>query len=415
MTVPSSLGGTVAGTIGVNQYVATTGLARLGRTPAGSAARPSQEPPPPAGFRNARPCSAYWGQKTDTADKGSLYQPYAHPLPYDICGYQPAQLRGGYGLTKSVAAGNNGKGVTVAIVDAYDSPTLLQDAQRYAALNDRTHPLTSAQFTNVEPATIDDQALCGASGWFGEQSLDVEAVHAMAPGAHIEYVGASDCVNGLLTALQSAVTSGASIVTDSWGDNAGDLLDDVAMKTAYDNTFMLADATGVSVLFSSGDAGDNFAGTGLTTPDYPPSSPYVTAVGGTTLEVNGRDARRAEYGWSTAKQSLCASKTTSCGSATKPAAPLAWQAGGGGGTSYYYTQPYYQAGVVPQALALRNQALFRAGAHQGGPGYLDGRGRAKRDADRRNPDVPPRGALRPVQGRRDKPRLAAAGRGDRGC
>ena len=37
---------------------------------------------------------------------------------------------------------------------------------------------------------------------------------------------------------------------------------------------------------------------------------------------------------------------------------LAYQAGGGGGTSYYYTQPYYQAAVVPRALALRNENLF---------------------------------------------------------
>ena len=71
-----------------------------------------------------------------------------------------------------------------------------------------------------------------------------------------------------------------------------------------------------------------------------------------------RTAAQAEYGWSTAKQVLCASPTRNCGSATTPAGPLAWQAGGGGGTSYTYTQPSYQAGVVPAALALRNEALF---------------------------------------------------------
>ena len=48
-----------------------------------------------------------------------------------------------------VAAGNNGKGVTIAIVDAYDSPTLLPDAQKYFRLNDPAHPLKSSQFTNV--------------------------------------------------------------------------------------------------------------------------------------------------------------------------------------------------------------------------------------------------------------------------
>lgn len=359
LSIPSSLAGAVSGVVGVNEYLATNDLARQGRAPAGLTAKPSQEPAPPMGFRNPQPCSAYWGQKTDTADSGSLYAPYAAPLPYDICGYRPGQLRGGYGLARSVASGNNGKGVAIAIVDAYDSPTLLKDAQKYFRLNDPANPLRSAQFFNLPSATVDDQAECGASGWFDEQALDVEASHAMAPGADILFVGAQDCTDpGLLAALQTAVTSGASVVSDSWGDTLGDLFTDDSTKTAFDDTFMLAASTGVSVLFSSGDAGDNFANSGLAVPDYPPTSPFVTAVGGTALEVNSKNARRAEYGWSTAKQILCTPKTKSCGSATKPLGTLNWQSGGGGGTSYTYSQPFYQAGVVPSALALRNEAIF---------------------------------------------------------
>jgi subtilase family serine protease len=343
LTVPTSMAGAIAGTVGVNQYVATT----------------AQEPPPPAGFRNPQPCSAYWGQKTDTKDNPSLYKPFTAPLKYDICGYKPAQLRGAYKLSGRVASGNDGKGVTIAIVDAYDSPTLLKDAQKYFRLNDPAHPLKSSQFTNLEPATVGNEDVCGASGWFNEQALDVESSHAMAPGANILFVGAQDCFdNNLLAALQTAVTSGASVVSDSWGSVDGDLLEDASAKTAFDDTFMLAASTGVSVLFSSGDFGDNFPITGLAAPDYPPSSPFVTAVGGTTLEINKNNARKAEYGWSTAKQVLCTSSTRNCGSATSPAGPLAWQAGGGGGTSYTYTQPFYQAGVVPDALALRNEAIF---------------------------------------------------------
>ena len=258
-----------------------------------------------------------------------------------------------------MASGDNGTGVTIAIVDAYDSPTLLADAQKYFSKNDPSHPLASSQFFNVAPATVDDQAACGGSGWFAEQALDVESSHTMAPGANIEFVGAQDCQDSsLLAALQTAITSGASVVSDSWGDDLGDLLVDASTKAAFDNTFLLADGTGVSVLFSSGDTGDNFADFGLAAPNYPTSSPFITAVGGTTLEVNARNERQAEYGWSTAKQTLCTSTTTNCGSATTPIGSLAWQAGGGGGTSYTYTQPYYQAGVVPSALALRNQALF---------------------------------------------------------
>jgi subtilase family serine protease len=360
MTIPSSLAGTVSGTVGVNQYVETTSLARTSNGPARQASTPAQEPPPPPGFRNPQPCSAFWGQKIDTADSGQLYQPFTHPLPYDICGYKPAQLRGAYGLNSSVAGGNNGKGVAIAIVDAYDSPTLLADAQRYFKMNDPAHPLLSSQFINMTPPSLNSEAQCGASGWYPEQALDVESSHAMAPGATTIYVGAASCFDAdLLAAVNTAITSGASVVTDSWGNNAGDLFEDAAAKAAFDNTFMLAASTGVSVLFSSGDDGDNFASFGLASPDYPASSPFVTAVGGTTLEVNSGNARQAEYGWSTAKQTLCGPVTArNCGSATKPETALAWQAGGGGGTSYTYTQPFYQAGVVPNALALRNQALF---------------------------------------------------------
>jgi subtilase family serine protease len=359
ISVPTSMASTISGTVGVNQYIASTNLTTQRAAPASSKAKANQEPPPPAGFRNPQPCSKYWGQKTDTADSSSLYAPYKGPLPYDICGYKPVQLRGGYGLNTAVNKGDNGSGVTIAVVDAYDSPTLLKDAQHYFRLNDPSHPLKSSQFTNFEPAAITNVAACGGGGWYPEQALDVEAEHTMAPGAHIDFVGAESCFDtDLLAAVQTAVTSGASVVSDSWGDTLGDLLTDAATKTAFDNTFMLADSTGVSVLYSTGDDGDNFADFGLDAPDYPASSPYITAVGGTTLEVNSSNARAAEYGWSTAKQTLCASSTTNCGTATTPASSLAWQAGDGAGTSYYYTQPWYQAGVVPSALALRNENLF---------------------------------------------------------
>ena len=97
----------------------------------------------------------------------------------------------------------------------------------------------------------------------------------------------------------------------------------------------------------------------LDAPDYPASSPYITAVGGTTLEVGSADTRTAELGWSTAKRTLCGPvATTDCGTATSPAGQLVFQAGGGGGTSYTYTQPFYQVGVVPGALSLRNESIF---------------------------------------------------------
>jgi subtilase family serine protease len=357
LKLPTAILGSASGVVGVNQYINRPDLALKGATPA--TARPADaEPAPPAGFRNPQPCSATWGAKVDKADSPSLYAPYGAGRPYDICGYQPSQLRSAYGVGNS--SSSNGSGVALAIVDAYDSPTLLSDAQHYESLNDPSHPLASSQFFNDQPATVGNEAACAASGWYDEQSLDVEASHAMAPGADILYVGAQDCFdNSLLAALTTAVTSGASVVSDSWGDDLGDLLEDADSKTAFDDTFMLADSTGVSVLFSSGDNGDNFADFGLAVPDYPPTSIYVTAVGGTSLEVNKAGSRLAELGWSTGKQTLCAGvSTTNCGSATTPSGAMAWNAGGGGGTSYSYAQPFYQAGVVPNSISERNSAIF---------------------------------------------------------
>jgi subtilase family serine protease len=358
LSIPASLAGVVAGVVGVNQSVATNDLSSGAAATASKAGSASQEPPPPPVFRNPEPCSASFGSRIDTTDHASLYAPFTSPQPYDICGYKPAQLEGAYGLAGSIASGDNGHGVKIAIVDAYDSPTLLADAQQYFSNNDPSIPLPKSQFTNIQPKTVGNEAECGASGWFDEQSLDVEAEHTMAPGAHITFVGAVDCLDqSLLNAVNTAVMSGASVVSDSWGDTMGDLLTDAATKAAFDATFIMADSMGVSVLFSSGDDGDNFADFGLTVPDYPPTSPFVTAVGGTSLEVKG-DTRTAEYGWSTAKQVLCVSATTNCGSATAPLGTLNWQAGGGAGTSYTYLQPSYQANVVPAALALKNEAIF---------------------------------------------------------
>jgi subtilase family serine protease len=355
LSVPVSIGGAVSGTVGIDQVIASTDLAQNLAATTAKAASPSQEPAPPAGFRNPQPCSKFWGQKTDTADSGSLYSPYTSPLPYDICGYQPAQMRSAYGL----GSGDNGAGVTLAIVDAYDSPTLLSDAQQYFNTYDPSIPLNSSQFVNVEPATVDDQAECGGSGWYPEQALDVESSHTMAPQATIEFVGAQDCFDSsLLAALQTAVTSGASVVSDSWGDDVGDIFSGADTMAAYDTVFEEADATGVSVLFSSGDTGDNFADFGIDAPNFPSDDPNITSVGGTTLEIGRDGSDEAQYGWATAKQTLCSSATTTnCGSATTPAGSLAFQAGGGGGTSFAYLEPFYQDSVVPAALANRNDAF----------------------------------------------------------
>ena len=149
------------------------------------------EPGPPPGARyGVHPCSDYYGQQT-ASDKPRAY---GKKQPYVICGYVPQQYQSAYGESGLLASGVNGRGVTVAITDAYASPTIYQDAQRYNRVH-RQPLFTRGQFSQITPGPngydlVDE---CPAQGWYGEETLDVEAVHAMAPGAKIVYVGASDC------------------------------------------------------------------------------------------------------------------------------------------------------------------------------------------------------------------------------
>jgi subtilase family serine protease len=357
LTIPAVLAGAVTGAVGLNQTLATAASTTGADTAAPAAGSKITQP---AAFRNAPPCSTYYGQKVDTTHPAYGHG-YASPLPYQLCGYTPPQLRSAYDVAGEVASGDDGSGVTVAIIDAYTSPTLLSDAQHYFKLNDPTHPITSSQFSELVPPSYNEINACGANGWFGEQSLDLEAVHSMAPGATILYVGAKNCENGLLDSLRTVIDGHlAQVITDSWGDDAGDLLDSVSDRAAYDDVFMLADSTGISVLFSAGDDGDEFTTVGFVSADYPPSSPYVTAVGGTSLQVGSTGARVGELGWSTAKSVLCTTSLVGeepgCSAKTLHTwLPTAYDYGGGGGVSYEYAEPAYQHGVVPASLADLNK------------------------------------------------------------
>jgi subtilase family serine protease len=358
LSVPSDIAGVVAGVSGVSQSLAqpdnTTGAAQ---TPSAPSATPSSNIPQPAGFRIAQPCGSYYGQKTDST-LPSYGNGYPADPPWAVCGYTPPQFRSAYSLSGTA----DGSGETVAIVDAYASPTLLSDAQRFASDNDPSNPLKSSQFSELLPTSFTDTHKCGASGWFGEQTLDVEAVHGTAPGANILFAGAQSCTTpGLNDALRAIVDGHlANVITNSYGDGGGDLLDSSSDRVSTDDILLMADGTGISVLFSSGDSGDEYTSVGVVTPDYPASSPYATAVGGTTLQIGSDGSRTGEFGWSTARSFLCDATWSALGGCTTSQEgtwlpiDLALDGGSGGGTSYVYPQPTYQTGVVPTSLAEAN-------------------------------------------------------------
>jgi subtilase family serine protease len=346
LSVPASIAGVVSGVLGVNQVAATPDF---------------QDPPPPAAFTTDPPCSSYFGGSETTTTFGNQNPGYPNTMPNTVCGYVGSQLRSAYDIPTAAT----GAGVTVAIIDAYDSKTIAKDAKKYFAANDPSAPFAAADFTQDDQGPFDDQAVCSASGWQDEEAIDVESAHSLAPDAHIVYVGAQDCENGLFTAEQTVIDSHlADVVSNSWGDTAGDLFDDAATHTAYDNLFMLADATGITVQFSSGDDGDDFDVVGFSSAEYPTNSPYVTSVGGTSLEIGSSGQQITSYGWSTGKSVECkknvaADFPTTCSKADYGTwMTPSFDGGSGGFTSFYYAQPWYQAPVVPTSLSERNSPLF---------------------------------------------------------
>jgi subtilase family serine protease len=290
-------------------------------------------------------CSTFWGQHSQT-----LPGAYGRTeFPTYTCGYSPDQLQSAYGVKPLLAKGQDGAGVTLAIVDAYGSPTMKADADRFSAANGLP-TFKAGQYTEKLFQPYDMQDECGGEdGWNGEETLDVESAHSLATGAKIQYVGASNCDTGLDTALNWIVQHhSADLISDSWG-NYGEDIPAAEIATEH-SIFVQAAAEGIGFYFSSGDSGDELT-LGHTTaaqPDYPASDPFVTAVGGTSLAVGVDNGYQFEAGWGNAVDRV---DYTGATAAYSQALPGYFYAGAGGGVSTLFDQPAYQRHVVPASLS----------------------------------------------------------------
>ena len=376
-TIPAALAGKVLFIEGLDdtdilrqpQHVSITEGARVAPTAAasgvtaqvaGQAATPTVTPPPVAAGNPLSYCDHYAGDLVATLSTRPT--PYAKKIPWAFCGYTPQQLQAAYGLNPG-NIGIDGTGVTVAIVDAFASPTLKGDGNRYAA-NHGLPKLTTANFSQILTAgayNVPANQVTNAYGWWGEESLDLAAVHGAAPGANIVYVGGKDNGAGLTTAFTNTVYNHvADIITNSY--SYGGDADSAADIAAQDQTFMAADAQGITLLFSSGDDGDVSQNNGVATGEFESDSPYVTGVGGTSLLLADAKGTKTEYGWGNYRAALTgvtvnsATSITDSGVATATLGGVTYDAytfysGSGGGISLVEPQPDYQAPVVSAALA----------------------------------------------------------------
>jgi hypothetical protein len=191
-------------------------------------------------------------------------------------GFDPQDLRSAYDLPES-----GGSGRTIAIVDAYDDPNAEADLAVY-----REHyglsPCTVANgcFEKVnQKGETANYPEAEEAGWAVEESLDMDMVSAACQECHILLVEANNEEEPELNAAEeTAVALGATAVSNSW-----DYEEEWPEETASDHVF---DHPGVPILFAGGDY--------TYRPNYPATSPYVIAVGGTTLKKEPASPRKWE-------------------------------------------------------------------------------------------------------------------------
>jgi subtilase family serine protease len=172
-----------------------------------------------------------------------------------------------------------------------------------------------------------------------ETTLDLEVLTAAAPKLEHIYVyegGSSEI--GILLSVASALGSKGhrpDAISISLGGCEADLIGQLAFRDALDEVFGVADAAGISVLVAAGDQGSSgcareVAGVKTALPllsaSDPASSPYVTAVGGTSLGLTEQNRIKEQLVWNDS--------------------PIAFGGGGGGPSILSTPRPWWQKGLV---------------------------------------------------------------------
>ncbi|KTD14499.1 serine protease, subtilase family [Legionella gratiana] len=295
---------------------------------------------------------------------GDVLIPKAIPTTTSIHGFSGEQLQYTYNINNIPPVSGthlDGKGQTLIIVDGCgeNSPEqILSDANQYFSANGIKPFFTSGASRNfamlnqnLTPyTTVCTPTSPGQYGFTGEIALDVESSHTLAPENNTVLIVTDG--NNQAAALQSVISylvanyftiagfSNAYVISNSWTSPESASVDP---NTSMEQSLQTAAAFGISVQFSSGDCGDNT----YTSPrkgadgkikcknkgdakavNYPASSPYVTAVGATSIFVDNNYNYAFENVWGTydVKKAGFVSGTT-------------------GGISQFYQAPIWQSSI----------------------------------------------------------------------
>jgi subtilase family serine protease len=268
-------------------------------------------------------------------------------------GYSPDEIQTAYNLKPLYAAGLNGTGETIVITDAFGSATIAQDAAAFSAI----YGLPPVNLQIVKAPGISNNPLGVARNWDVETTLDVEWAHAIAPGANIALVLATDR-SSLDEAINYAVVHHlGNTISNSW--SSVEALGNPAQFIRVNRILEMAAAQGIDVNFATGDFGDESPVIGQASVDFPASSPFSTGVGGTSLALNPDNTIMFQTGWGTNLTRIADIETVR-GTNGPPVVPplkvlgapffnpnifLGFQFGAGGGVSGVFARPAFQSGL----------------------------------------------------------------------
>jgi len=242
--------------------------------------------------------------------------------------YSPQEMRKAYGLDALLNKGFDGTGQTIIIIDSFGSPTIASDLHTFDMGYGLPDPPSFKVLAPLGTKPFDPNNGTMV-GWAFETSLDVEWAHSMAPGANIilmtspkaETQGIEGMPQFLSLEKFALDHQLGNIISQSWATTENTLFFSEGREVfnSFNDFYKRAGATGVTVFSSTGDSGvsnPNFHGKFYPFPtvNFPASSPYVTAVGGTSLMADIHGNYQSEKGWQ----------------------------GSGGGVSQTFAEPDYQ-------------------------------------------------------------------------
>ena len=203
-------------------------------------------------------------------------------------GYTPSQLQSAYNVP------TGGAGKTIAIVDAYDNPSALQDLKVYrqqfglaagptiTKLNQSGQTVETLDTTTGTISAGTGAAPTPNTSWGQEIALDLDMASAICPACNILLVEAdSNSFANLGAAVNTAARQNVASISNSYG--AKEFLGETSFQSYYNHP-------GVAITVSSGDSGYGV--------EFPAASRYVTAVGGTSLTSAGSTRGWSESVWS---------------------------------------------------------------------------------------------------------------------